>query len=82
MFEESAMRSVLKAVSWRIIATLTTALLVYAFTGELGIAVTVGMLEAVTKIVLYYFHERGWSTLDWGLEDIEGVAPADHHPVH
>ena len=66
MHEESALRSVYKAVSWRVLATLTTALLVYAFTGELGIAVTVGMLEAVTKIVLYYFHERLWNRLDIG----------------
>ena len=73
MFKESPMRSVLKAVSWRIIATLTTALLVYAFTGELGIAVAVGMLEAVTKIVLYYFHERLWNRLTVGRR------PIGHH---
>ena len=56
MFEESAMRSVIKAFSWRILATLTTTLLVYAFTQRTDIAVTVGVLEGGTKMVLYIFH--------------------------
>ncbi len=70
MFEESAIRSVLKAISWRVIATLTTTLLVYAFTGRTDIAVTVGLLEAVTKIVLYYFHERLWNRLSVGRQPV------------
>ena len=70
MFEESAMRSVFKAFSWRVLATLTTTLLVYAFTGSTEIAVTVGLLEAVAKMVLYYFHERLWNRLDVGRRPI------------
>ena len=66
MFEESAMRSVVKAMSWRVLATLTTTLLVYAFTSRTDIAVTVGLLEASAKIFLYYFHERLWNRLDLG----------------
>ena len=70
MFEESAMRSVFKALSWRILATVTTTLLVYAFTGSTEIAVTVGVLEAGTKMVLYYFHERLWNRLNVGRRPI------------
>ncbi len=81
MFKESAMRSVLKAVSWRIIATLTTALLVYAFTGELGIAVTVGMVEAVTKIALYFVHERLWNRLNVGRQPIDRPAGSTTGPA-
>ena len=70
MFEESAMRSVIKALSWRVIATLTTTLLVYAFTGRTDIAVTVGILEGITKMGLYYFHERLWNRLNVGRRPI------------
>ncbi len=66
MFEESAMRSVFKAISWRILATLTTTFLVYAITGSTEFAVTIGLLEAGAKIGLYYFHERLWNRLDVG----------------
>ena len=70
MFKESVTRSFLKAVSWRILATLTTTLLVYVFTGRPDIAVTVGSLEAVAKIFLYFFHERLWNRLDVGRQPI------------
>ncbi|HJN45028.1 MAG: hypothetical protein CL477_02535 [Acidobacteria bacterium] len=74
MYEESAWRSVYKAVSWRILATLTTTLLVYAFTGRTDIAVTIGLLEGVAKMVLYYGHERIWNRLNLGRR------PIDHRP--
>jgi adenylylsulfate kinase len=73
MFAESAWRSILKAISWRILATLTTSVLVYAFTGRTDIAVTVGLLEAITKIVLYYGHERLWNRLNVGRNKITTV---------
>ncbi len=66
MFEESAARSVYKAISWRILATLTTALVVYLITGSSEFAVTIGLIEGVAKIGLYYFHERLWNRLNVG----------------
>jgi adenylylsulfate kinase len=75
MFEESAMRSISKAVSWRIVATATTTLLVYAFTGRTDLAVTIGFLEAVTKMALYYFHERAWNRLNLGRKPMTGSDP-------
>ncbi len=74
MFEESATRSIIKAFSWRILATVTTALLVYAFTGSTDLAVTIGSLEAVSKMVLYYFHERMWNRLHVGRKPMTGAA--------
>jgi adenylylsulfate kinase len=70
MFEESATRSVIKALSWRVIATLTTTLLVYAFTQRTDLAVTIGLLEATAKMALYYFHERIWNRLNVGRRPI------------
>ena len=66
MFEESMMRSVFKANSSRVLATLTTALLVYFITGSTEFAVTIGLLEGAAKIGLYYVHERLWNRLDVG----------------
>jgi adenylylsulfate kinase len=54
------MRALTKALTWRVIATGTTVLLVFAVTGRWDLAGAVGMLEAVTKIVLYIVHEHLW----------------------
>jgi uncharacterized membrane protein len=59
-------RSVIKGVSWRVIATLTTTGLVYAFTGEFALALEVGFLELVLKLLFYYLHERVWGRIPWG----------------
>jgi adenylylsulfate kinase len=76
MFEESAVRSMIKAISWRVLATLTTTALVYAVTGRTDLAVTIGLLEATSKMVLYYFHERMWNRLNIGRTPIAGTRPA------
>jgi len=59
-------RSIVKGISWRILATLTTVILVYIFTREFYIAGAVGFLEVLTKIGLYYTHERVWNVIKWG----------------
>ena len=64
---ESRKRTIAKTISWRIVATITTAMLVYLFTGNFTIAIEVGALEAVLKLLFYYFHERGWSHIAWGI---------------
>ena len=58
---ESHMRSIAKTLSWRFVATATTALLVLAFTGDASIALTVGGVEVFAKMLLYYLHERVWA---------------------
>jgi adenylylsulfate kinase len=63
---EKPVRSLLKAISWRVIATLTTTLLVFAYTGNLVISLGVGFTEVLVKIVVYYLHERIWNMLDFG----------------
>jgi len=63
-------RSIIKAISWRTLATLTTTLLVLIFTGRVAIAVTVGFLEAIAKLLLYFIHERLWQKIWYGKRDI------------
>ncbi|HQO89986.1 MAG TPA: DUF2061 domain-containing protein [Chitinophagales bacterium] len=57
-----------KGVSWRIIGTLDTMLLSYLFTGSIGNALKIGTTEVFTKIGLFYFHERLWFRIKWGLQ--------------
>ena len=64
--KESRLRSILKAISWRIVATLTTGTIAYFVTGNIEIAVTIGGTEVVLKIFLYYFHERAWQMMPMG----------------
>ncbi len=59
-------RSITKGLSWRVLATLTTMILVFAFTGKLALAIGVGVLEIITKLLIYYAHERAWDKIKWG----------------
>ena len=68
--EDSAIRSVIKTISWRILATATTVLVIYALTDDGDLAMTVGYLEATIELVLYYFHERIWNRVRVGMTKI------------
>jgi uncharacterized membrane protein len=63
---EKPIRSLLKSISWRIVATLTTIVLVFSLTGNLLISGSVGLLELVTKTLIYFLHERVWNAIDFG----------------
>ena len=59
-------RSLVKAISWRILASADTFLISYIVTGKLSWAGSIAFLEVITKTVLYYLHERGWNRINWG----------------
>lgn len=67
---ETKKRSVLKALSWRTWATITTAIIVFVFTGEIALAITVGFIEVFAKMGLYFFHERLWQKISFGKKEI------------
>lgn len=67
---ETHRRSILKAISWRTWATMTTAVIVYLFTGELALAMTVGLLEVFAKMALYVLHERFWQRIRYGKREV------------
>lgn len=58
---DKPIKSIIKAVSWRIVGTIDTMLISYFITGKATIAITIGSVEVITKTVLYYFHERLWA---------------------
>lgn len=62
-------RSIAKAVSWRLIGGLDTTVLSFLVTGSLKYAVSIASAEAISKIVLYYIHERAWRRVAWGRLD-------------
>ena len=63
---DTHLRSVVKGIVWRILASLATVILVYIFTRELVIAFEVGAVEVIAKLLLYYGHERLWNIIKWG----------------
>ena len=63
---EPRLRSAIKGITWRIIGTLDTLLLSWFFTGSFSIAAAIGGTEVVTKILLYYGHERVWQRIPIG----------------
>ncbi len=63
---ETHSRSIIKATSWRILGSIDTFLLSWLFTGNSHVAGGIALSEVVTKMVLYYFHERVWSSVQWG----------------
>jgi uncharacterized membrane protein len=66
---EAHRRSVAKAISWRVTGSLDTFLISWLVTGKPLIAATISAIEVVTKIILYYFHERIWLKIRWGRKD-------------
>jgi adenylylsulfate kinase len=67
---ETKRRSILKAISWRTWATITTALIVFIFTGRFALAITIGLLEVFAKMALYFLHERFWQRIRYGRKEI------------
>lgn len=66
MVTESNGRSVAKGISWRLVGSLDTTLLVFLFSGQFKIAAVVGLTEMITKVFLYWGHERVWQRIHWG----------------
>lgn len=53
-------RHIAKSLSWRIIGTLDTIILSWIITGNLKIGIAIGGVEIISKMILYYLHERAW----------------------
>lgn len=63
---EAHWRSILKGVSWRITGTIDTIFWAAVITGEITIAMYIGAAELITKVILFYLHERVWMLIKWG----------------
>ncbi len=65
---ERPIRSLAKAISWRITGSLDTILLSWLFTQNVNTALSIGLAEVLTKTLLYYGHERVWSRVRLGVD--------------
>jgi uncharacterized membrane protein len=63
---ESNSRSIVKAISYRILGSATTGLIFYILTGKGGLSVGAGILDVVLKIGVYFVHERIWDRIQYG----------------
>jgi uncharacterized membrane protein len=61
-------RHIFKAITWRIIASLTTFMITYLVTKDVSSGTIVGVFDFVIKMVLYYYHERVWYRINFGIE--------------
>jgi uncharacterized membrane protein len=53
-------RHLLKTISWRILGTIDTFVLAWLVTGDYSMGLKIGGIEVITKMILYFFHERAW----------------------
>jgi len=67
VIRESRLRSVLKALSWRVLATLTTIAIAYFIVDDVRTALKIGAVEVVAKMLIYYLHERAWAKVPLGM---------------
>jgi adenylylsulfate kinase len=63
---ETHLRSIVKGLSWRIIATLVTTIVVWLISGEVSMALFAGASDSLVKIGLFWGHERLWQRIRWG----------------
>jgi len=62
-------RHVLKSITWRVVASVTTFLISWSATGNSSIGLSIGFLDFVIKLVLYYGHERIWYRSKYGINE-------------
>ncbi|MEO8812857.1 MAG: DUF2061 domain-containing protein [Caulobacteraceae bacterium] len=70
-------RSLVKAITWRMLGSIDTFFISFIIASlfhtpmrhAASIAGSIASTEAVTKIILFYFHERAWARVRWGRAD-------------
>lgn len=78
---EAHTRSLVKAVTWRILGSIDTFVISFFVTGKLTFALSIASVETFTKIALYYFHERAWAVVPWGRPVVAPSASAQVAPA-
>jgi uncharacterized membrane protein len=63
---DSAARSLVKTVTWRVTGSTATFLIAYAMTGNFAVAGVIGLTQMISNTILYYIHERAWNRIAWG----------------
>lgn len=61
--QETHMRSILKGLTWRFVASITTMSIAWYITGKVQLALEIGFIEVFAKVAIYYIHERLWANV-------------------
>jgi len=61
-------RHVLKSITWRLVGTIDTILIGWIISGNPLIGLKIGSIEVITKMVLYFIHERVWYKTKFGIK--------------
>ena len=64
----SRIRHLAKSITWRLLGTVDTIMLGSLITGDIKLGISIGSFEVITKMILYYFHERIWYRFNFGVE--------------
>ena len=64
--QETPLRSLVKAYSYRICGTITTIVISFIITGKIAVSLAIGATELILKPFIYWCHERVWSRIKWG----------------
>ena len=75
-YKVSRKRSLIKSITWRIVASLDTFVIAWFVTGKSSWAGIIAMFEVLTKTFLYYIHERQWNKVRWGKRPEERATPS------
>ena len=65
---ETRTRSIIKSLLWRVICIVVSIITSYLLTNKWDVAVAIGTIYNVITMVLYYFHERFWNKIMWGIK--------------
>jgi len=67
---ETNVRSITKALTYRFWQSLNTFLISLVVTGRIEMAAAIVSVEVIVKIVIYFWHERIWSKIRWGIKNV------------
>lgn len=67
---ESSVRSIAKALTYRFWQSLNTFIISLIVTGKIDMAAAIVSIEVVVKIIVYFFHERIWTKIRWGIKNV------------
>jgi uncharacterized membrane protein len=65
---DTAVRSIVKTVSWRLTGTASTFLISYLVLGSFAVASAIASTQLIINTILYFIHERVWNKITWGKE--------------
>jgi uncharacterized membrane protein len=63
---DTAGRSMVKTISWRLTGSGATFLISYLIAGDFAVAGTIALIQLISNTVLYFVHERIWNKIGWG----------------